>query len=66
VIGFDDIKVAGFTLPRLTTIHQPLEEFGRIAGEHLVGRIQDTIGLRQEIPVQPTLVARESTGPVRH
>ena len=25
VIGFDDIKAAGFTLPRLTTIHQPLE-----------------------------------------
>jgi LacI family transcriptional regulator len=65
VIGFDDIKAAGFTLPRLTTIHQPLEELGRIASEHLVGRIQGTIKLRQEIAVQPTLVARESTGPVR-
>jgi LacI family transcriptional regulator len=65
VIGFDDIKAAGFTLPRLTTIHQPLEEFGRIAAEHLLGRIQGTIRLRQEIAVQPTLVARESTGPVR-
>jgi DNA-binding LacI/PurR family transcriptional regulator len=64
VIGFDDIKAAGFTLPRLTTIHQPLEELGRIAAEHLVGRIQGTIKLRQEIAVQPTLVARESTGPV--
>ena len=66
VIGFDDIKAAGFTLPRLTTIHQPLEQFGRIAGEHLLGRIQGTLGLRQEIAVQPTLVARESTGPLRH
>lgn len=65
VIGFDDIKAAGFTLPRLTTIHQPLEEFGRIAGEHLVGRIQGTTRLRQEIAVEPTLVARESTGPVQ-
>jgi len=65
VIGFDDIKAAGFTLPRLTTIHQPLEEFGKIAGEILLGRIQGTLGLRQEIPVQPALIARESTGPLR-
>ena len=65
VTGFDDIKAAGFTLPRLTTIHQPLEQFGRIAGEHLLGRIKGTIPSRQEIPVQPTLIVRESTGPVR-
>jgi LacI family transcriptional regulator len=65
VIGFDDIKAAGFTLPRLTTIHQPLEEFGRVAGEHLIGRIQDNVQLRQEIAVQPSLVVRESTAAVR-
>jgi DNA-binding LacI/PurR family transcriptional regulator len=65
VIGFDDIKAAGFTLPRLTTIHQPLEEFGRIAGEYLLGRIAGTVESRQEIAVQPTLIARESTGPAR-
>jgi len=63
VIGFDDIKAAGFTLPRLTTIHQPLEDFGRIAGEQLIGRIQGSIPVRQEIAVQPTLVVRESTAP---
>lgn len=63
VIGFDDIKAAGFTLPRLTTIHQPLEEFGRIAGEHLIGRIHGTQPPRREIVVQPTLVVRESTAP---
>lgn len=65
VIGFDDIKAAGFTLPRLTTIHQPLEEFGRIGGEHLLGRIKGTLPTRQEIAVQPKLIARESTGPAR-
>ena len=61
VIGFDDIKAAGFTLPRLTTIHQPLEDFGRIAGEHLIGRIQGKAASRTEIAVKPTLVVREST-----
>jgi DNA-binding LacI/PurR family transcriptional regulator len=65
VIGFDDIKAAGFTLPRLTTIHQPLEEFGRIAGEHLIGRISGKLASRQEIAVKPSLIARESTGVVR-
>ena len=65
VIGFDDINAAGFTLPRLTTIHQPLQEFGRIAGEHLLGRIQRTITSRQEISVLPTLMVRESTAPAR-
>lgn len=63
VIGFDDIKAAGFTLPRLTTIHQPLDDFGRIAGEHLIAGIQGNTTLRQEIAVQPRLVVRESTGP---
>lgn len=63
VIGFDDIKAAGFTMPRLTTIHQPLDDFGRIAGEHLLDRIHGKASVRQEIAVQPTLVVRESTGP---
>jgi DNA-binding LacI/PurR family transcriptional regulator len=31
VIGFDDIKVAAFNNPRLTTIRQPLSNMGRIA-----------------------------------
>lgn len=66
VMGFDDIKASGFTLPRLTTIRQPLQEFGKIACEHLLGRIQGTVASRQEIAVQPTLVVRESTGPARH
>ena len=65
VIGFDDIKAAGFTLPRLTTIHQPLEELGRIAARELIGRLQSSQTLRQEIAVEPSLVARESTGPAR-
>jgi DNA-binding LacI/PurR family transcriptional regulator len=49
----------------LTTIHQPLQEFGRIAGEHLLGRIQRTVASRQEISVLPTLMVRESTAPAR-
>jgi len=65
VIGFDDIKAAAYTQPRLTTINQPLEEIGRIATQSLLNRIHDTIPPRDEITVEPELVIRESTGPVK-
>lgn len=65
VIGFDDIKAAAYTLPRLTTIHQPLAEIGRIATQNLLNRIHGTAMSTDEIRVEPTLVVRESTGPVK-
>jgi LacI family transcriptional regulator len=65
VIGFDDIKAAAYTMPRLTTINQPLAEIGRIATQCLLNRIHDTATPRDEIMVEPKLVVRESTGPVK-
>jgi len=65
VIGFDDIKAAAFTLPRLTTINQPLEEIGRVATQSLLNRIHNTVPPRDEIKVEPKLIIRESTGPVK-
>ncbi len=65
VIGFDDIKAAAFTMPRLTTISQPLEEIGRIATQSLLNRIHKTVPPRDEIVVEPKLVIRESTGPAK-
>jgi DNA-binding LacI/PurR family transcriptional regulator len=65
VIGFDDISAAAFTLPRLTTISQPLEEIGRIATQSLLNRIHNTATSSDEITVEPELVVRESTGPVK-
>ncbi len=65
VIGFDDIKAAAYTLPRLTTIRQPLAEIGRIATQSLLNRIHGTAAPRDEISVEPELIVRESTGPVK-
>jgi LacI family transcriptional regulator len=65
VIGFDDIKAAAFSLPRLTTINQPLEEIGRVATQSLLNRIHNTVPPRDEITVEPELIVRESTGPVK-
>jgi LacI family transcriptional regulator len=64
VIGFDDIKAAAYTLPRLTTIHQPLAEIGRIATQSLLILIHGTLAPHAEIAVEPELIVRESTGPV--
>ncbi|HWT65746.1 MAG TPA: LacI family DNA-binding transcriptional regulator [Terracidiphilus sp.] len=64
VIGFDNIRAAAYTLPRLTTISQPLAEIGRIATQTLLNRIHGTAETRDDIIVEPELVVRESTGPV--
>jgi len=61
IIGFDDIEAAEFTIPRLTTVRQPLSEMGRIAAQCVLQRIQRLEGFRQEITVEPELVVREST-----
>jgi LacI family transcriptional regulator len=65
VIGFDDINAAAFTLPRLTTINQPLAEIGRIATQCLLDRIHGTATTPDEISIAPTLVERESTARVK-
>jgi LacI family transcriptional regulator len=65
VIGFDDIKAAAFTLPRLTTINQPLEEIGRLAAQSLLNRIHNTAPPRDEVMVEPELIVRESTWSAR-
>jgi LacI family transcriptional regulator len=65
VIGFDDIMSAAFTQPRLTTIRQPLAEIGRIATQSLLNLIHGTLAPHAEIAVEPELIVRESTGPVK-
>jgi DNA-binding LacI/PurR family transcriptional regulator len=60
VIGIDDIQIAAFISPRLTTIHQPLKQMGAIAATTLLKRIQGE-EVPEETVVQPELVVREST-----
>jgi LacI family transcriptional regulator len=61
VIGFDDIKLAAFCNPRLTTIRQPLSNMGRIAAQCALNRIHGIGRFRDQIIVEPELVVREST-----
>jgi DNA-binding LacI/PurR family transcriptional regulator len=65
VVGFDDVSIAGFSIPPLTTVRQPLQKMGRIAAETLLDRIEDRAEFISEIAVEPELIARKSTGPPR-
>ncbi len=61
VVGFDDIALASFVSPRLTTIRQPKQRVGELAAQLLIARVS---GQRQHVVSEillPTLVLGEST-----
>jgi LacI family transcriptional regulator len=66
VIGFDDIQMAAYHNPRLTTIRQPLHNMGETAARILLQRIQGFKDYPEEFSVPPELIIRESTAPVHH
>ena len=62
VIGFDDIIVAEYLNPRLTTVRQPLFKMGEAAAELLVQRIQSPDEpYPKDVWFEPELIVREST-----
>ena len=61
IIGFDDIRLAQFSNPPLTTIRQSKDRMGALAAELLLGRMGNgSQVIRQEI-VDVQLVVRSST-----
>ena len=67
VVGFDDIQSAAFQNPGLTTVKQPLRQMGVLAAETVLQRINAPLKVPypKEIIVEPDLIVRGSTGPVR-
>ncbi|MEJ5944000.1 LacI family DNA-binding transcriptional regulator [Pseudokineococcus basanitobsidens] len=65
VTGFDGIDAAGRSRPRLTTVHQPMAELGRVAVDVLLRRLADPAAPLEDrvLPVQVLL--RESCGCLR-
>jgi len=61
VIGFDNIRMARMTIPKLTTVAQPMYEIGKRAAEKLIARIegQEDPVLRELLPHE--IVVRSST-----
>lgn len=63
VVGFDDIRLAAYTSPPLTTIRQPAAEIARRATELLIELTQGKrVAVKRHL-LAPELVVRRSSGP---
>jgi LacI family transcriptional regulator len=61
VTGFDNIKLAQFCYPALTSVHIPRDQIGQIICNSLIPR--ENAVLEHEIVIDPEFVLRDSTGP---
>jgi len=59
VIGFDDLPMAQHTQPPLTTVRQPIEQFGAVAARRLLAAIDGAGGGEDHI-LPTTLISRSS------
>ena len=63
LFGYDDIPLAKYLVPRLSTASKDGEKMGREAIRLLLARLQDPDRPPQEIRLPARLILRESTGP---
>jgi DNA-binding LacI/PurR family transcriptional regulator len=64
IAGFDNLPLAAFQTPPLTTVEQPIREQGRAAAVLLLRRIQGQLRApRKTIQMKCTLIVRQSTDP---
>ncbi|HUB82103.1 MAG TPA: LacI family DNA-binding transcriptional regulator [Bryobacteraceae bacterium] len=61
VTGFDNIELAQFCHPSLTTVHIPRQQIGKIICDVLIASQEPPRA--QDIVIDPELVVRDSTGP---
>lgn len=60
VIGYDDIELARYMTPPLTTVHQPKDELGELAIDVLIHRMAQPGQKQQRVQLTPELVVRGS------
>lgn len=60
IIGYDDIHIAKFMSPSLTTIHQPKYRLGQAAVETLLTKLENYSKEPNVVQLEPTLVERNS------
>lgn len=63
LVGYDDIPLAKYLDPRLSSASKNGEKMGREAVRLLLARLQNRNQPRQEIRIQARLILRESIGP---
>jgi len=62
LVGFDDLAIASYTSPLLTTVGQPKQQMGRMAMETMLKLISG-VDTKANIKVEGELIIRESTAP---
>lgn len=60
IMGFDDIPQASLVHPKLTTVHQPLQEMGQMGVKMLLERIQHPEREAYQVTLNTQLVVRDS------
>jgi DNA-binding LacI/PurR family transcriptional regulator len=65
VVGFDDIRQAGYAHVGLTTVHQDAQQLGASALERITARLDQADTETREVIVRPALVVRHSTAEPR-
>ncbi len=63
VIGYDDLPISRFTIPPLTTIHQPIYRMGERAADIVIDQIEGKNKEVLHVHLQADLVIRETCGP---
>ncbi len=62
VTGFDDIPMAAFTFPELTTVAQPFDKIAERAAQRLLARIKNRQKESATEILRTQLIVRQSTG----
>lgn len=62
VVGFDDMRLAAYATPPLTTVHEPDVEHGRLAGEMLMQLINGEAPPASHRTLPTRLIVRQSCG----
>ena len=65
VLGYDDIDLDEYVVPRLSSVHQPVVTMGEQATELLINRIHNRRQAAQVVALPVDFRQRESTGPVK-
>ncbi len=64
VVGYDDIPVARFVNPALTTMRQPMREVGRAALTMLLDDLDVTAKRPRQVLLKAELIMRDSAAPI--
>jgi len=66
VVGYDDVPIAAFVDPPLTTVHQPMREVGEFAADLVLDRVAGVTREPGPHLLPARLITRQSTAPAQN